>query len=151
MTPAYIHLTLNHFPVIGVLTGILVMVYGTFIKSDEIKRVALLLFVLFALIAIPVYLTGEPAEEQTEHLAGVSHDFIEKHEDSALFSLVAILLLGAVSLATLILRNQKLYILCLILALIAGGLISWTARLGGQVRHSEIRSGAAPVSDEDDN
>ena len=142
LSPVHIHLLLNHIPVIGVFIGLFVLLYGTVKKSEDIKRASLLLFLLFALISIPVYLTGEPAEEVVEDLPGVSHDFIEEHEESALFSFISILALGLLSLIGLVVRNQKIYSVCLILALIAGGLVSWTANLGGQIRHSEIRSGA---------
>ena len=36
-----------------------------------------------AVLTIPVFLTGEETEESVEHLAGVSHDLIEEHEELA--------------------------------------------------------------------
>ena len=59
-------------------------------KSEELKRLSCYVFVLMALLTIPVYLTGEGAEEIVEHLPGVPHELIEEHEESALGSLIAI-------------------------------------------------------------
>jgi hypothetical protein len=50
-------------------------------KSEEIKKMCLWVFVLGAVVALPVYLTGEPAEEVVEHLPGVAESFIESHEE----------------------------------------------------------------------
>jgi hypothetical protein len=45
-------------------------------------------FVFTALLALPVYFIGEPAEEVVEHLPGVAKSLIEKHENAALFALL---------------------------------------------------------------
>jgi hypothetical protein len=50
-------------------------------KSEELKKMSLWVFVLVALVALPVYLTGEPAEEVVEHLPGVAESFIESYEE----------------------------------------------------------------------
>jgi hypothetical protein len=38
-------------------------------------------FVLTALLALPVYFTGEPAEKVVERLPGVTEPLIEEHEN----------------------------------------------------------------------
>ena len=76
MDATHLHLLLNHFPIIGTLLGVGVMLYGYVTSSDQVKKVALWTWALMALIAIPVYLTGEPAEEAVEGLAGVSESLI---------------------------------------------------------------------------
>ena len=65
------HIMLNAFQIIGTLLGTGVMVYGYFTRSEATHRAALLTWFLMALAAIPVFLTGEPAEESVEGLAGV--------------------------------------------------------------------------------
>jgi hypothetical protein len=48
------------------------------------------------LIALPVYFTGEPADELVENLPGVAESLIDKHKYAALF---ALLMAGAPALS----------------------------------------------------
>lgn len=148
MNPAHVHLLMNHIPVIGVGAGLLLLAYAVMKKNDEMIRVSLASFVLLALVAIPVYLTGKSAEEIVEDLPGVSEAIIENHEEAALISLVSIEILGVVALAGLILSRRSNTTLkwfatgSLAISLVVAGLMGWTANLGGQIRHTEIRAGA---------
>jgi uncharacterized membrane protein len=152
MNGAHLHLLLNHLPVIGTIFGLLLLLFALLRKSEEVKRVALGVFVFAALAAVPTYLTGEPAEEVAEHLPGVAKALIESHEEAALFALIAAGLTGLVSLGGLFLSRradklpQWMVIAPLALALITSGLMGWTANLGGQIRHTEIRQDFNPAS-----
>ncbi len=155
MNPAHLHLILNHIPVVGLGAALLLLFYAMARKNDELKRVVLAAFVLLALVTIAVYLAGKAAEDSVEHLPGVSEAIINRHQDAATVSLVAIELLGAVSLAGLIFsrRSNSLLrwfaVISLVISLVAAGLITWTANLGGQIRHTEIRAGASAPSTQD--
>ncbi len=81
MNQAHFHLLLNHAPIIGPAFGIAVLLAGFIFKSDPVKRAALGIFVLAALLAIPAFLTGEGAEEIVEKLPGVNETLMETHED----------------------------------------------------------------------
>lgn len=146
MNWAHIHLLLNHLPVVGTIFGVLLLLLALVRKSEELKRVGLGVLVLAALIALPVYFTGEPAEKVVEHLPGVAEPMIERHENAALFALLMAGGAGVVALAGLILfrRAEKLprWIVAatLVLSLATSGLMGWTANLGGQTRHTEIRA-----------
>lgn len=148
MNIIHLHLLLNHVPVIGAIFALLLLAFGILKKSDDLKKASFGAFAIAALIAIPVYLTGEPAEGLIENLPGVSESVIERHEYAALLALIAIGVVGTIALVGLVLfrGNRKIpawfSYLSLILALTAGGLMAWTANLGGQVRHSEIRAAA---------
>lgn len=148
MSAAHIHLLLNHIPLIGAAVAILLLAVGFVRNSDELKKTSLWIFVIAALVTIPVYLTGEPAEETVEHLPGVAASIVEQHERAALFSLIAIEVLGVVSLGGLFAYRRsaevpKLFVVATLgVSIISVGLMIWTANLGGQIRHTEIRSGA---------
>src|SRR5215470_15297757 len=86
MNWAHVHLMLTHLQVIGTIFGVLLLLLALLKKSEELKRVSLGIFVLTALLALPVYLTGEPAEKVAEHLPGVTEPLIERHENAALFA-----------------------------------------------------------------
>ena len=105
MDAAHAHLILNHIPVVGLGAAILLLLYAFARKNDEMKKAALAGFALLALVAIPVYLTGKGAEDLVEHLPGVTEAYIEQHEEAATASLIAIELLGALSLAGLVLTS----------------------------------------------
>ena len=62
MDATHLHLLLNHFPIVGTLLGVGVMLYGYIVGSEQVKKAALWLWAAMALVAIPVFLTGEPAE-----------------------------------------------------------------------------------------
>jgi hypothetical protein len=142
---AHVHLMINHFPVIGVLGALLVFGYGLFRKSDEVKLLGLGLFVLIALVTVPVFLTGEAAEKVVKDLPGVTESYIGDHEDLASVALTLIEILGVVALGGLFLFRRsgmlpKWYTpLVLAIALAAAGVVGLTANLGGQIRHTEIR------------
>jgi hypothetical protein len=106
----------------------------------------MLLTVFGSLSVVPVYLTGEHAEETVENLPGVSEAFIEEHEEAGQFTLWIVLTFGAVSIIGLIIsRNQQakwfnlVMLLCGVLAFASA---TRTAYIGGKIRHSEIRGGA---------
>jgi uncharacterized membrane protein len=156
MSWVHLHLLLNHVPLLGAAFATFLLAFAMLKGSDELKKVSLGASVIAALIAIPVYLTGEPAEEAVEKLPGVSEAIIGRHEAAALVALIMVLVLGVVAIAGLVFfrRNRRIPLwfgtVALLLSLVACGAMGWTANLGGQVRHSEIRYGAtsAPTSNE---
>ncbi len=148
---AHVHLMINHFPVIGVFGGILLLVYALVRKSEEVKMVSLGVFVLIALITIPVFLTGEGAEDVVKHIPGVTEAYIGRHEELAELTLVLMEILGVLSLTGLVLLKLKgsipviIVILVLVMSLITATFVGITANLGGQIRHTEIRDSAVPT------
>jgi hypothetical protein len=143
MSPVHVHLLLNHIPVIGVGIGLSPDPGNCKEKADLKSQSAT--FVLMALFAIP-HISPENYRGIVENLPGVSHDFIEEHEDAALYALILIEALGLLSLIAWFSGSEKLILVCLLLSLATLGTMARTAYLGGQVRHSEIRSGDAASS-----
>lgn len=125
-------------------------------RSEELKTISLGVFVIVALLGIPAYLTGEPAEELVENLPGVSKASIEQHEEAAQAGFAGVLLVGAAALGGLIFfRHGKpvpnwFAVIVLVLSLVVFALMARTANLGGLIRHTEIRSDvhASMVNDE---
>jgi uncharacterized membrane protein len=145
---AHIHLMINHFPVVGVGGAILLYLYALVRKSEEVKKVSLGLFVLLALITLPVYVSGSFAEDSVKNLPGVTGKFIGQHEEVASYALVCMEALGFVALLGLFfLRRsgnipQWIVSAVLVLSMITTAVIGFAANLGGQIRHTEIRAGA---------
>ena len=150
MNAAYLHLMMTHVPVIGTFAGLGLLAFGVLRKSQELKKVGLGILVIAALFAVPVYLTGEPAEDAVERIAGVSRASIEQHEDAAAIAFTTLVAVGAFALVGLIWRRKQAiptWYLSLTLAgsIVSSGMMAWTANLGGKVRHTEI-SGIAPAA-----
>lgn len=150
MNATHLHLILNHIPVLGTAFGLGLLLFGLWRKSDELKKAALGVFVIVALAAVPVYLTGEPAEDGVKSLLDVSKPHMEQHEEAAGVAFTGVLALGVAALTGLIrFRRGRVLpgwfgVVSLVASLIVSGLMVWTANLGGQIRHSEIRAGNSP-------
>lgn len=147
MNAAQVHLALNHLPIGLVIVGVPLLLTAILRKSKELKGAASILLMLSALTAIPVFLSGEPAEEIVEHRAGVSERVIHEHEEAAELSLIFIEILGALVLGAWLFERFKrpmpspIWFGILALGIVNLGLFVRTAHLGGLIRHDELRSG----------
>jgi uncharacterized membrane protein len=152
MNGAHLHLLINHVPVLGTGFALALLAFSVWKRSEDIRKAALASFVIVALAAVATYLTGEPAEHVVRGLPGVAGTLIERHDDAAGIALGGAIVLGLLALVGLIWfragRPVKNWFsaLALVAAVIVTGCMAWTAYLGGQIRHSEIRSEAAPMT-----
>ena len=153
MNEAHFHLTINHFPIIGLTIGILVLIAGFVLKNSIVKRTALGIFVFAALTAIPSMLSGEGAEEIVEKYTNVSHDTIHEHEENAEIFIKIILGLGLISIVGLWADiKQKTFTKSLHFGILAFALITFyfgktVGTSGGEIRHPEISLNKAAMSD----
>lgn len=152
MDATYAHLLLNHFPVIGTLFGILVLIGGFVIKNEWVKNTAYGIFIVTTLISVPAFLSGGQAEEAVEKLPGIEEAYIEKHEEMAESAIWFAVALGVLSIAALwlsvkshALQRQFSY-LVMVVAFLTFGMMARVNNSGGEIRHTEIRKGAAPSS-----
>jgi uncharacterized membrane protein len=146
---AHLHLYLNHGPAFGLAFGVLVLLYGLIRRNCEVVRTSFLLFVLAAVLCVPVYLTGDFAEHAVKGgVPDVPNDsLIKPHEQAALFALIFVSITGAVALVALwrLWRKKEcpaaVTISVLIIALISLGFLVHTGNLGGKINHPELRPG----------
>jgi cell division protein FtsW (lipid II flippase) len=145
MNDAQIHLALNHFPILGTLFGTVLLGIGVFGKNKSLLDTGLIILFLMALITIPVYLSGEGAEEIVEEL-GVDHDIIHEHEEiaeSAVWFMDGLGLLALVSFfftrRTLNRPARILTIVTFVMGIVVLGLMFRVGGSGGEIRHTEIR------------
>lgn len=144
MNASQIHLALNHVPLFFSITGGLILLYGMLRKNQSIKVLSLYFLIAAALFTIPVYLTGEGAEELVEEIPGVSGGLIERHEEMAKIGLVIIIATGLAALAALLMKRKAAFLkygfaTCAVFSIISFGVLAQTSHLGGQIRHSEIQ------------
>ncbi|MCB0404743.1 MAG: hypothetical protein KDD51_08135 [Bdellovibrionales bacterium] len=143
MNPAQIHLALNHLPIGLVLVGVPLLLIALWKKSPELRSAALVILVLAAVVSIPAFLSGEPAEEIIEHMPGVSGRLIHEHEEAGEFALILSGILGIAALAVLFFQRKRQLPVGVFAGIAALGVVSLfaflrTAHLGGVVRHPEI-------------
>lgn len=152
MSGPFVHLTLNHVPIIGVFFVLALLALACLRRSEELADTSFLALVVLALIAIGVYFSGEAAEEAIEHLAGVSETRIEAHEEAALVAFIGMETLGAAGLAAFLVRRRigttRAWVGgAALLAVVVAGLFVWTAHRGGLIRHPELRGADAPAAE----
>ena len=153
MNASQIHLALTHVPVVLSFIGLVILSIGLLKKNETITKTSFYLLLAAGIFTVPVYLTGEGTEEAVENLPGVSESIISKHEDVANLTLIVISLTALIALSGILFYSRRIIgkmarISVFILSLISAGAMAQTAHLGGSIRHTEIRSGVAAVSDQ---
>ena len=156
MSLVHLHLMLNHVPVVGLILITLLLGVALWRNSSETAKVALAFAAAMAAVAAIVFLTGEPAEEAVEGIAGISEGAIHRHEEAAEGALWATLLAGAIGLVGLAVfwkRAMPRWTIGVAIAVMLGasGVMGWAANLGGQIRHTEIGTGAVSRSEPGEN
>ena len=146
MNAAHFHLLVNHLPLAGLLFGLLLLVGATLFNSKPVTNTAYLILILAAVLVFPAYFSGEGAEHTLmDKVQGIEKSLIHEHEEAALFSFILTLVVGALAGVTLFINSGKkkenkfLVYLVMIVGLFALASIAQVAKLGGEIRHTEIR------------
>jgi len=146
MNDAHLHMVVNHFPIIGGIFGLGIVISSLILKNKSIQNVAYGLFIVSAIFGAISMSTGEGAEEIVENLPNVTHQIIHEHEEMAEKLAIVLYVLGAVSLIGFYLNiknHQKSSIisyLVVFISLVSIYLGKQTGTSGGEIRHTEIRS-----------
>ena len=162
ITAPHWHLLINHLPVVGIMASVLLLIWGLIRNSAELKRTALLTFVLVGILAFVANWTGDGASGVVRDIPGVNRQDIREHSSAADIATYISMGLAGIALIGLIgtwrkkedtgvstenyIRHHKephkaFIIICLIVGLIDIYVLAWTANLGGEIRHPEIRAG----------
>lgn len=149
--PEYIHVTINHLPLIGLPVATLALVAGLVFRSRAATLIGFALVALLSLSAWPVYHFGDEGYDRVLSMADEDGSlFLRHHKELAerwefLYYVTAGMAgLGFVSARKWPKLHRWSSILTLLLAAasLAAGIA--IARPGGQVRHREFRFGASP-------
>ncbi len=144
---AHLHLILNHFPILGTLFGLAILVAGVVKRDRSLEVAGLVTLLLMALVTPAVFLSGEAAEELVERIPDVSEAYVEEHEEVAKVALALMSVTGILSFIALLGRGLygKLRLPVLVLSTITLGVMVLTANYGGKIRHTEIRGDLPPA------
>ncbi|MEN9336038.1 MAG: hypothetical protein RLZZ500_1025 [Bacteroidota bacterium] len=146
MNDAHLHMVVNHFPIIGIILGFIVLVGGIILKNKTIQNTAYFLFIIAAIGTVASMATGEGAEEMVEELPEVGHKIIHEHEEIAEKFALLMYALGLVSLIGWFMNvkenaKAKWFTIIALVLSIAGVLLGKaTGTSGGEIRHTEIRN-----------
>jgi uncharacterized membrane protein len=141
------HLLLNHFPTIGTVLALGLLLCAQFRKSEELNRASLVVFVIIALLAIPTFISGGAARRAIEGTADISSDLIAAHQDAAMFAFGALLITGWLAwLALWQYRRLGRHYSWVVPAVAVLGILTLaamirTGSLGGTINHPEIHVG----------
>jgi len=144
---AHVHLLLNHFPTIGMILALGLLLLAFMRKNDHLKKVSFEVIFLIALATLPVYVSGQAAAEALKGQAGVSAEAIVSHNDAALGSFMMMELTGFFAWLALwrIRRAGRpttgLTYTVLILSVLTVAAVARAANMGGDIRHPEIEGG----------
>lgn len=150
MNAAHWHLVLNHIPVLATLFSIPILIWGMVANQPAIKKVALAGFIISALAVVAVVQSGEAAEDIAESVPGVIESTIHDHEEAAEITQWLTIILGAVSLFGFFMigkmnkYSKQLIRILLVYSLVVGGMLVYTANLGGKIMHPELSNTFLP-------
>lgn len=148
MNDAQLHLLLNHFPIIGLIIGTLILLAGIILKSVVSRKIAYVVILVCSIIAIPTLGSGEEAEEILEQMSEMTkerHHLIHEHEEKAELFMPFAWTLIFLSLASIFVEWRKmkfakyLAIITLVMSLVACYLVREVGNSGGEISHPEIR------------
>ncbi len=149
ITPAHLHILVNHIPVIGVPLVALLLAWGIFRRHDLVIRAALYGAILMAGGSFLADQTGDGAKDNIEHEAWVKKEAIQAHEDAADYANIAALVTGAAALVLLVMARGGKPVhrvgatVVLVATVVTGAAMARTGWEGGKIRHSEFQSPVA--------
>lgn len=141
----HVHFLINHFPIIGNLLAIGILVAGFYLKNNTVKNVALALFFVTGLSAIPSYFTGEAAFTATQSLDWFEKELVETHGKAGFWAMIWSNIVGLIAAGALYASAKdkpfypKLTIAVLVLSFVVAATMYRAGDTGGEIRHLELR------------
>lgn len=155
MNFSHVHLLLNHFPIIGTIVGLGLLLLSLIGRNQDLRRASLLIFLAMALMALLAFFSGTGAQGAMKRLPGISEALIERHQGAAMLALLFMEFTGALSLVELwnsqgisepSRRSWSLPALVLF-AIVTVGLMARAGVTGGDIRHPELGTSQVELSD----
>jgi hypothetical protein len=149
--PGYLHILINHLPIIGTAMGVLALLVGLALRSRAALLPGLVIVLVAGISAWPVYETGSDAYKSIRKISDYDgSDWLDEHMDRAdktVWTFYA--MAGLAGLAIAFPKRWPragipLAAATAIAAVICTGVSGYIAQPGGLVRHTEFRSATAP-------
>ncbi|MFW5662645.1 MAG: hypothetical protein ACOCZW_02880, partial [Bacteroidota bacterium] len=139
------HLLLNHFPIVGTIFTAGFFAAGVIFRQFTLIQAALISYIVIALIAIPVYFTGEQAEAIVEERPGINPELIKAHEEHGVNAFILVEITGLAALIALLAGIEKkektgmIGMIAFIISLLAIVFAVMAGSSGGKISHPELR------------
>jgi hypothetical protein len=144
MNTPHLHLLLNHVPTVGTIIAITLLILSFFRKNEGLRRVALELFCVIAIVTLPTYLSGVATQLALSQRPDVSKVVMAAHHDAAMMASVLMVLTGGAAWLALW-QTRRIgaprrgalgaVVVCSVLTF---ALMARAANIGGEIRHPEI-------------
>ena len=146
MNPAYLHLLVNHFPIVLSIVGAGMILLAIVLKRDSLWRFGMGCVALAGLGALAAFFTGRAAEGVMRHAWYVQRATIGAHEDAGELAMWVTLVAAVLCAYTLWRSSGRpapgatafpalLRVLTALGALAAAGTAGYAGYLGGKIVH----------------
>ena len=149
--PEYIHVLLNPLPIYGLAMGWIGLIIATVLRSRSAQIATLVLILISATSAWPVYEFGEQGYDRVLSMTDEDgHAWLDEHQHRAEQLIYFFYALAAVSVVAIILPTKwprssaSLVIGTILFGAIVLGMSGYIAYAGGKVRHKEFRTEPPP-------
>jgi hypothetical protein len=149
--PEYIHVLLNPIPVYGLAVGLLGLIVALVLRSRPAQITTLVIVLISAASAWPVYEFGEKAYDRVLSMADEpGQAWLDEHKDRAedlIWFFYGLAVLSAIAIAVPMKWPRLALPLAtgvLLLGLASLGLGGYIAYAGGKIRHREFRNASPP-------
>ena len=156
MNGAYLHLSINHIPVVGFPMSLIVLLAGALRRSRDLIQAGFAGVVLVAIITAPVWKTGGAAARVVRNYPGATivREQVHEHAEAGEFGAVGAGILGVIALLGWWLSRRPegapkaLVALVIFGTLFVSSIMVRVAHLGGLIRHPEIMTSteSAPMT-----
>lgn len=150
--PEYIHVLINPVPVYGLAMGLLGLIVAFFLRSRPAQIATLIIVLISAASAFPVYEFGEQAKDRVLSMENeVGDAWLEEHQDRAEDLIWLFYVLAVLGAAALVAPRKwprsagPLVIAVILLGVVTLGAGGYIAYAGGKVRHREFRNVPPPA------
>jgi hypothetical protein len=149
--PEYIHVLLNPLPVYGLAMGLVGLIVAFFLKSRRAQIATLIIVLVTAASAFPVYQFGEQAYDRVLSMSDdPGHAWLDEHMDRAedliwfFYALAFLTLIALIVPAKWPRSSTPLVLATILLGVITLGMGGYIAYAGGKIRHREFRNVPPP-------
>ena len=147
LSGAHLHLLVNHAPIFGTIFAFALLIASYFTSADVLRKTALVVIILSAIAGVVANLSGDAAEDAIRGFPGVKRQIIHAHEQMGDKAYILGIILGVLALIALIKWRRRpvpggVALAAVLATAFVGGAFAYTALLGGQIRHTEVRPGA---------
>lgn len=149
--PEYIHVLINPLPVYGLAMGLIGLIIAFFLKSRRAQVVTLIIILITAASAFPVYEFGQQAYDRVLSMADEpGQAWLDEHQGRAEGLIWFFYGLAALSAVALVAARKwprsatPLVISVILLSIVTLGCGGYIAYAGGKIRHREFRNVPPP-------